>query len=102
MSIASLFPALPLITLFSAACAILLVGLYTRNGRMGLVYGLTQATLIATVALVVWESRSGPVITFHGMFIKDRLSDLLDVSVCLLVSAVLVYSRPYLRDRGMH
>lgn len=102
MSISSLAPAFPLILLFGAACTILLVGLYAGDRRTGLVYALTQIALIGAAALVIWMSRSGPVITLHGMFIKDRLSDLLNVTVCMLVFSVLVYSRPYLRDRDLH
>ncbi|MHB1516021.1 MAG: NADH-quinone oxidoreductase subunit NuoN [Acidiferrobacteraceae bacterium] len=95
-------PALPLIVLFGSTCAILLIGLYVGERRTSVVYVLSQVALITTVALVIRDAQAASVVCLHGMFVRDRLSDLLDIAICLLVVAVFVYSRRYLSDRDMY
>jgi NADH-quinone oxidoreductase subunit N len=95
-------PALPLIFLFGSTCAILLIGLYVGERRTSVVYVLSQVALITTVALVIRDAQAAPIVALHGMFVRDRLADLLDIAICLLVVAVFVYSRRYLSDRDMY
>ena len=56
-----------------------------------------------SAALLITFATSAPdvVYTFSGMFVDDAMADILKMLVYITVSAVLVYSRAYIDERGM-
>ncbi len=100
-----LLPAYPEIWLLAMASIILVVDLFLpEDGRRGVVYWLSLATLagcaLLTVA-VVQATGGRPAYTFGGMFVADLMAHVLKLLSYVAVAACFVYSRRYLADRGM-
>jgi NADH-quinone oxidoreductase subunit N len=106
-TLAPLYPELFLLTM---ACAILMVDVIMGAAYRGLVASLSLLTLFGCAALTALTATGEVAYTFtsvfasnpmSGMFVDDPFSDLLKMLVYGSVAAVLVYSRGYLRDRGL-
>lgn len=94
--------ATPEIFIFSMACLILMIDLYTHDRLPLLSYWLTQATLVAGIYLGLGGMGTEPVTTFNGMFIHDGMSVVVKLAIMLFTLIGLVYSRQYILDRGMY
>jgi NADH-quinone oxidoreductase subunit N len=111
-------PALPEISLLTAACAVLVIDLFVPDSRREISYWLTQLGLLVTawlslypgheraIQLVAFGYRvdlfhAAPVRTFGNMFVADALADFLTFLTCMSVVLTLAYSRTYLADRGL-
>ncbi|MFO1351144.1 MAG: NADH-quinone oxidoreductase subunit NuoN [Gammaproteobacteria bacterium] len=95
----ALTPALPEFCMAGMICLILVIDVFLRDSQRHITYGLAQFALLATALLVVIGHAAQAVVTFDGHYVKDGLADVLKVTLCLVVAAVLLYSRDYLRDR---
>lgn len=93
--------ALPEIFMMVMACIILLVVAYMGENSGKVSYWLSQFTLVATIAIVYQAAATSSGITFNGSYIKDPLSDVLKLAICIINIFVLLYSSSYLRDRGL-
>ena len=96
-----MLPAMPEIFVFSMACAILVIDLFLSDRARVVSYWLTQATLLGAALLTLKVAASATVFTFSGMFVADRLADVLKLGTYIITFFVFAYSRDYLRDRGM-
>ncbi|HLE93037.1 MAG TPA: NADH-quinone oxidoreductase subunit NuoN [Sulfuricaulis sp.] len=94
-------PALPEIFVFSMACAILVLDLFLSDRLRVISYWFTQLTLLGAALLTFKIMSDAPVHTFSNMFVADKLADLLKLGTYVITFFVFVYSRDYLRDRGM-
>jgi NADH-quinone oxidoreductase subunit N len=93
--------ALPEIFMMVMACIILLVVAFTGENSGPASYWLSQFTLVAT-AIIIYQSIASPSgFTFDGSYIKDPLSDVLKLAICLINVFVLLYSSSYLRAREL-
>jgi NADH-quinone oxidoreductase subunit N len=92
-------PALPEIFVLSMACAILLLGALFKE--RGATYPLTLFTLVTAAAITVFTSVPQVQVTFGGQFIDDAMADVLKLMAYLSTLAVVIYSRPYLLERGL-
>jgi len=94
-------PALPEIFLLGTGCFILLVDLFLTERSRVVTYLLTQASLLGALVLAVGLYPEMPQLTFSGTYIHDAMGTVL--KVCLYASAFIafLYSREYLRDRGL-
>jgi len=92
--------ALPEMVVLAMACAILLVVAFLGKKGATWAYGLSQLTLAIT-AILIYQSMGEGGITFDGTYIKDRLSDILKIVICLINIVVLLYSTSYLKDRDL-
>ena len=97
----NLAPVYPELFLLTMACAILMVDVIMGAAYRGLVAALSLLTLFGCAVLTALTATGEPVLTFSNMFIDDAFSDLLKMLVYGTVAVVLVYSRRYLRDRGL-
>ncbi|MDD3517899.1 MAG: NADH-quinone oxidoreductase subunit NuoN [Chromatiales bacterium] len=99
--IPDLVPAIPEMFVLAMACTILVVDLFLKDDRRDVTYGLTQFTLFGALVLTwivhVPEAR----VTFSGSFIADPLSDTLKSFIYVIAAGVFLYSRPYLKERGL-
>ena len=95
-NLASLQPALPEIFLLSATCLILVIDLFLTERTRLLTYGLSLATLIATVALALYAAGPEREILFHGSFVRDPMSDVLKTGLLLITLFAFVYAKDYL------
>lgn len=92
--------ALPEMVMLAMACVILLLVAFTGNRRINWVYGLSQLSLLVTALIVYWSLGDGG-LTFSDTYIKDTLSDVLKLSICVVNILVLLYSVNYLKARGL-
>ena len=79
-----MLPAMPEIFVFSMACAILVLDLFLSDRARVVSYWLTQATLVGAVLLTLKVAATAPVFTFSGMFVADRLADLLKLGTYVI------------------
>lgn len=94
-------PAYSEIFILLMVCLVMLVDLAAGEKRRYITYGLTQATLIGCAFLTFVTFSEETTLTFSGMFVDDAMADILKLMVFVTVSAVLIYSHTYVRDRGI-
>ncbi len=103
-SIPNIAFALPEMVLLGFGCALLLIVAYVDRAPQGsgfIAYWFSQATFVIT-GLVIFQGMGGEGgQTFNGGYIKDGLSDILKLAICLINMVVLLYSRHYLQARGL-
>jgi NADH-quinone oxidoreductase subunit N len=95
------FPASAEIFVLVMACVVLLADLYKSEKQDWLPYVLTLSTLAGAFAIQVGTASADTTLTFSGMFVDDRLSDVLKGCLYLTVFSVVIYSRGYLMARGL-
>ena len=102
MQLAQFVPALPEIFVLVMVSLILLIDAAVDDSKRYIAYVLSLLTLAGAAFLTVRDFSTLPVLTLGGLFIDDPLSDVLKLFLYLTVAAVLVYSRDYLRERGLY
>lgn len=93
--------ALPEIYLMGMICAVLVVDVFLDDARRHITYGLSQATLLVGVLVVLWTAAGEPAGNFNGHYIRDLMGDVLKVGVLLLTAAVFLYARDFMAERGL-
>ena len=103
MTLASLNlqPVLPEIVLAAMACLILLVDPFLPKRGPSVSFGLSILTLIALFVITLVQMDEGVRMSFGDMVVNDPMADVMKLSVYVLVAAVFVISRAYLRQRGI-
>lgn len=94
-------PAYSEILMLVMVCVVLLADLAAGEKRRYLTYLLTQATLLGCALLTFVSFSADTTYTFSGMFVDDAMADILKIMVFITVSAVLIYSYTYIRERGL-
>jgi NADH-quinone oxidoreductase subunit N len=95
------FPASAEIFVLVMACVVLLADLFKSERQGWLPYLLTLATLAGAFAIQVGTAGPDTTLTFSGMFVDDRLADVLKSCLYITLFTVVVYSRDYLMARGL-
>lgn len=92
--------ALPEMVMLAMACVVLLFVAFTGSRKVSWVYGLSQLSLLAVLIILVssWGEAGK---TFSDTYVKDGLSDVLKIVICLVNMCVLLYSVEYLRVRQL-
>ncbi|MGM0516943.1 MAG: NADH-quinone oxidoreductase subunit NuoN [Pseudomonadota bacterium] len=103
MTLASLNlqPVLPEIVLAAMACLILLVDPFMPRRGAAVSFGLSILTLVALFLITLFQMGDEVRMSFGGMVVNDPMADVMKLSVYVLVAAVFVISRQYLRSRGI-
>ncbi len=94
-------PAYSEIFLLVMVCVVMLVDLAAGEKRRYITYLLTQAILLGCAFLTFISFSSETTYTFSGMFVDDAMADILKILVYATVSAVLIYSYTYVKERGI-
>lgn len=94
-------PALPEIFLFSMACVVLLVDVYSSDRNRLLTYLLTQGSLVGTLLLTVMMHTGEVEYTFNDSFVRDSMADVLKSFLLIVALVVFLYSRAYLAARDL-
>ena len=102
MNLMSFAPALPEIFVLVMVSLILVIDAAVDDSKRYLAYVLSLATLAGAAFLTVRDLSTMPVLALNGLFIDDPLSDVLKLFLYLTTAVVLVYSRDYLRQRGLY
>jgi NADH-quinone oxidoreductase subunit N len=97
-----LLPVLPEIFLLAMACAILILDLFLPDDLRYLTFGLCLLALAGSAVITFSTFSSVPTLTFGNTFVDDALSDILKLILDVAVGGMLIYSRDYVRERGMY
>ncbi len=106
-SIPDLTPALPELFLVCAAMALLLLGVFQKQGRAESVRTARTVAYMAVIAmvigilLVVAMNGSGRVLAFEGMFISDPFSAFAKVLILIASSVALIIAQDFLVRQGI-
>jgi len=95
-------PALPEIFVLVMVSLILVIDAAVDDSKRYLAYTLSLLTLAGAAFLTMRNMSTMPVLALNGLFIDDPLSDVLKLFLYPTVAVVLVYSRDYLRARGLY
>jgi NADH-quinone oxidoreductase subunit N len=93
----------PEVLLAGGLCLVLVVDMFLREGYRDVTYLLS----IFLLALLAWSllgagTGNGAVLAFGGSYVSDSLARVLKLFAVAAVATVFLYSRPYLRARGLH
>jgi NADH-quinone oxidoreductase subunit N len=97
-----LITALPEIIIVTMAMVVLLADLFINKKNRIALYAMSQMTLLAAAYVTISTHTSSVTTAFTGMFVDDTLSDVMKLFIYLGTSLILVYTRQYIKDRGMY
>jgi NADH-quinone oxidoreductase subunit N len=95
-------PALPEMFVLAMVSLILVIDAAVDDSKRTIAYVLSLATVVGAAFLTARDFSTMPVLALGGLFIDDPLSDVLKLFLYLTVAVVMVYSRDYLRQRGLY
>lgn len=90
---------LPEFYLVAVACLLLLLDAFMKPEQRGTLHWISIVVLLVAAYMVVAGQPDVTVTAFGGMFVRDQVSEILKVFALLCTVLVLVYARPYLRER---
>lgn len=96
-----LMPAGAEIFLLIMACVILIADLLVKQQSKTFTFVMVLLTLLCASLITVGTHSEGVVYAFHNMFVDDLMSDVLKLLIYLAIAMMLVYSRQYLKVRGL-
>ena len=99
--VANLYPVMPEIVLLTMACVVLVVDLFLKDSQRGISYTLSQLTLVGAIATAGWVGGGDPQVVLDGSYVRDAMSDVLKVFLYITSILAFIYSKDYLRDRGL-
>jgi NADH-quinone oxidoreductase subunit N len=94
-------PAAAEIAVLTMACLILVVDLFLDDRRRWITYSLCMLTLALAAWLTAAVVPDGRLLTFSGTYVSDPLARVLKLFTYGVVAVVFLYSKAYLRDRGL-
>ena len=95
-------PAMPEIFLLSMVCVIMIIDLFLKDESRGATYVLSLIALISTAFLSFSNFSAESISTFNGSFILDPMASILKIAICIVVIAVFIYAKDYLKDRNIY
>ena len=95
-------PLIPELVLVGAAFALLMLDLFLSEGRRVVTHMLGVAALVLVAVLVAAGVGGGDTSTLDGMFLRDRMADVLKVGVLLISAVAMLYIWPFLRERSLY
>ncbi len=97
-----LAPILPEMFVLAMVSLILVIDAALGEGKRYVAYSLSLLTVVAAAMLTMRDFSTMPVLALGGLVVDDPLSDALKLFLYLTVAVGLVYSRDYLRARGLY
>jgi NADH-quinone oxidoreductase subunit N len=98
---ADLLPLLPELVVVSGAFALLMLDVFIDERRRILTHVGGIALLLAAVAMIA-TGVGGEGVVLGGMFVRDTVADVLKLAICAVSALSMVYTWPYLRERGLY
>ena len=95
-------PAMPEIFLLAMICTILIIDLFLKDESRGATYVLSIIALISTAFLSFSNFSMESITTFNGSFILDPMASILKIAISIVVVAVFIYAKDYLKDRNIY
>ncbi len=94
-------PAIPEIFMLFMICTVLLVDVFLKPEQRNITLYLAQASLLGALLLTVISFSDERVLTFQGRFVRDPMGDVLKAFIYIITMGVFLYSRDYLKERGL-
>ena len=94
-------PAIPEIFMLIMICTVLLVDVFLKPEQRHITLYLAQASLLGALLLTIASSGDERVLTFQGRFVRDPMGDILKAFIYIITMGVFLYSRDYLKERGL-
>ncbi len=102
----ALGPAMAEIVLGIGLCIVLVADLFISDRSRDVTYALTMFVLAVTLAATIWAvggiGAEGQLVTFSGSFVLDPLAGVLKMIALVVMATVFLYSRAWLRQRGVY
>ena len=102
MSKFNIIATLPELLLLIGACVVILTDAIRRPGRGIAIDRLALLALLPPLIATTIQAGGPRVVAFDGMYVADALGHLLKICCYVAMAATIIYSRGYLRDRGMY
>ena len=106
MNMSKLLLAAPEIWVLLMACTILLVDLFVREERKGIIHMLGMITLMFAAILTLRADYMSAGVTsataFDGHFLRDQMGDTLKLFTYLILAFVFIYTKLYMRQFQMY
>ena len=100
MTAADLMLALPEIFVLCMTCIIMLFGLWLPAERQGMISFVSIMTLVfAAIILLGWDDADPAAVSyvFNATFVRDQMADVLKLTAFVVLTAIFIYARQYLR-----
>ncbi len=100
MTANDLFIALPELFILGMACLIMLIDLYLPDNRRGIISFFSVMTLLfAGIMVMRWQVADAASVqyAFNGTFVRDSMADVLKLFCFIVLAAVFIYAKHYLR-----
>ena len=95
-------PVLPEMFVLAMVSLILVIDAAVDDSKRYIAYVLSLATVVGAAFLTARDFSTLPALALGGLFVDDPLADVLKLFLYLTVAVVMVYSRDYLRQRGLY
>jgi NADH-quinone oxidoreductase subunit N len=101
VTINDLLVLLPELYVTAAACLLLLVDVFLSDEQRNYTHWMAIFALAVAIYLVVWGQPPGATTAFEGMFVRDRMAEILKVFALGATMILFVLARPWLKDRKL-
>lgn len=106
MNSTNILLAAPEFWVLTMACVILIVDLFLREERRGIIHMLAIMTLVFAAIITLradyLEDGVRSAVTFNGSFIRDPMGDVLKLFSFLILTIVFIYAKFFLRQFRMY
>ncbi|NNJ64950.1 MAG: NADH-quinone oxidoreductase subunit NuoN, partial [Xanthomonadales bacterium] len=82
-------------------CVILVVDLYIKEERRGIIHGLAMITLLFAAIITLRADYDGTGLAFEGSFLRDQMGDMLKLFSYFVLAIVFIYAKFCLRQFRM-
>jgi NADH-quinone oxidoreductase subunit N len=82
-------------------CVILVVDLYIKEERRGIIHGLAMITLLFAAIITLRADYDGTGLAFEGNFLRDQMGDMLKLFSYFVLAIVFIYAKFCLRQFRM-
>jgi NADH-quinone oxidoreductase subunit N len=93
---------LPEVYLVVAICVLLLMDAWLKPEQRNITHWVAIGITVVTGLLVILGQPPHAVSAFGGLFIRDGAAEIIKVFGLLSVLLIMIFARPYLRDRKLH
>src|SRR5574337_39033 len=91
----------PELYLTAAACFVLLFDVFINDDQRDATHWVAIIVMLVGIFLVVHGQPDTTATAFGGMFVRDRMAEILKVTVLIATILMYVMARPWLRDRQL-
>lgn len=102
MLMTNFMSAAPEMILLGLICVVLVADLFVTDEKRAITFWLSIASLLITIAALIYTAPDARTLVFSGSYVSDPLSQVLKVSAVGFVAIAFLYARDYLAANGLH